>query len=68
MLLDNECNPQCIYDYWEFDKARYHPQQYFFVKSLPSRSSEDENSYHTGDGDPVLQKDLSVDLKAIRGK
>ena len=32
MLLDNECNPQCIYDYWEFDKARYHPQQYFLLK------------------------------------
>ena len=39
-----------------------------FAKSLPSRSFEDENSYHSGDGDPVLQKDLSVDLKAIRGK
>ena len=32
MLLDNECNPQCIYVYWKFDKARYHPHQYFLYK------------------------------------
>ena len=32
MLLDNECNPQCLFDYWEFDKASYQPQQYFLSK------------------------------------